>query len=72
MIYSTEPVPIVAPDATRLNFMFDFGGGLKWFSRSRRAVFFGYKLHHISNAARSRFNPGLDSHMLFAGFSFLR
>jgi Lipid A 3-O-deacylase (PagL) len=72
MIYSQDPVPIAAPDATRLNFTFDFGGGLEWFASSRRAVYFGYKLHHISNAGRTSFNPGLDSQVLFAGFSFLR
>ena len=72
IIASTEPIPINAPDATGLNFLFDFGGGLRWKTDERHAVAFGYKFLHISNAATTDFNPGLDNNVFYAGFSFLR
>ena len=57
----------------QFNFTAQFGGGLQLFSSSRRtALDLGYKYHHISNANMDRTNPGLDSHMLFVGVSFLR
>jgi lipid A 3-O-deacylase len=32
----------------------------------------GYRFRHISNAGQSRINPGLNSHILVAGVSYLR
>lgn len=72
IIASTEPIPINAPDATGLNFLFDFGGGLQWETGERHAVEFGYKFLHISNAGTTDFNPGVDNNIFYAGFSFLR
>jgi hypothetical protein len=72
IIASTEPVPVDAPDATGLNFLFDFGAGIRWKLGNRRAISFGYKFLHISNASTTRFNPGVDNNVLFASFSLLR
>jgi hypothetical protein len=59
--------------ATQFNFTAQLGGGVQWFTSSRRsALDIGYKYHHISNANLGNQNPGLDSHMLFIGISLLR
>lgn len=72
IIASTEPIPINAPDATGLNFLFDFGGGVQWKTSERHAFEFGYKFLHISNAGTTDFNPGVDNNVFYAGFSLLR
>lgn len=57
----------------QFNFTAQFGGGVQLLNPSRRAsLYLGYKYHHISNANMDRTNPGLGSHMLFVGVSFLR
>jgi hypothetical protein len=61
-----ENVPI--PEARRLNFMFDFGGGVEFGPRRFGAITLGYKLNHISNAWTAPANPGLDHHVFYAGF----
>jgi hypothetical protein len=72
IIASTEPIPERHPDATGLNFLFDFGGGIRWKVGTRRAVTLGYKFLHISNAYTTGFNPGVDNNVLYVGYSFLR
>ena len=59
-------VPVT--EARRLNFVFDFGGGLEVGPRRRGAIALGYKLHHISNAWTAPANPGLDNHVFYVGF----
>jgi hypothetical protein len=71
-LYSRRPIPVDTFDATHFNFTFDFGGGAQFFTDSRHAVILGYKFHHISNANRSRVNPGLDGSLFYIGFSFFR
>jgi Lipid A 3-O-deacylase (PagL) len=57
----------------QFNFTAQFGAGVQLLNPSRRAsLYFGYMYHHISNADMDRTNPGLGSHMLFVGVSFLR
>ena len=57
----------------QFNFTAQLGGGVQFFTSSgRTAIELGYKYHHISNANLANQNPGLDSHMLFVGFSFFR
>ena len=60
-------------DAAReFNFTFDVGGGVQIFSESRHAVMIGYKFHHFSNGGTRTVNPGVDSHVIYAGFSIFR
>jgi opacity protein-like surface antigen len=57
----------------QFNFTAQFGGGVQLLNPSRRAsLYLGYMYHHISNANMDRTNPGLGSHTLFVGVSFLR
>jgi hypothetical protein len=61
-----DNVPV--PQARRLNFIFDFGGGVELGSRRGGAVTLGYKLHHISTAWTAPANPGVDNHVFYVGF----
>jgi hypothetical protein len=72
LIASTEPVPVNAPDATGLNFLFDLGAGLRFKIADKHAISTGYKFLHISNASTTNFNPGVDNNVIFVGFSFLK
>lgn len=66
----TRPAPFT--DAARWNYMFEAGFGLQFFQRSGRAFVLGWKFHHISNHDRVPVNPGIDSNMIYTGFSFFR
>ena len=63
---------IPGASGAHFNFTVGLGGGLRIVSRSGRALSFGYMLHHISNADRAPVNPGLDSGIIYAGYSFFR
>jgi hypothetical protein len=73
IIASTEPIPVNVPDATALNFLVDFGGGVKWRPRLKGYGFeAGYKFLHISNAFTTSVNPGVDNNLFYIGFSLFR
>ncbi len=72
LIASTEPIPENQPNASGLNFLFDFGGGVRIRAGERRAVTLGYRFLHISNAGTTSFNPGVDNNVIYVGYSFLR
>jgi opacity protein-like surface antigen len=67
-LYFEDEVPV--PGSSRFNFTPEIGLGLQFFLTPKRAVTVGYKYHHISNAGNARRNPGLDSNVIYAGFSF--
>jgi hypothetical protein len=67
-LYFEDEVPV--PRSSRFNFTPELGLGVQFFLAPKRAVTLGYKLHHISNANTGRSNPGMDSHVFYAGFSF--
>jgi hypothetical protein len=72
VIASAEPVPEDQTDASGLNFLFDFGGGVRYRIRPRQSLTFGYRFLHISNAGTTSFNPGVDNNVFYVGYSFLR
>ncbi len=72
IIASTEPIPENQPNASGLNFLFAFGGGIRWNTGQRRALALGYRFLHISNAGTTSFNPGVDNNVIYVGYSFLR
>lgn len=72
IIASTEPIPIPAPNATGLNFLVDFGGGIRLKTGKRSAATVGYRLVHISNGFTTSFNPGVDNNVIYVGYSILR
>ncbi len=64
-LWFTRNTPI--PDARRLNFMLEAGGGIELIARSGRAVVVGYKYQHLSNAGTAALNPGFDTQMVYVG-----
>ena len=67
-LYFEDDVP--APRSSRFNFTPELGLGVQLFFTPKTAVTLGYKLHHMSNANTGGSNPGVDSHVIYAGFSF--
>jgi hypothetical protein len=67
-LYFQEDVPV--PHSSRFNFTPELGLGVQLFVNPKWAVNLGYKLHHMSNANTGRSNPGVDSHVFYAGLSF--
>ena len=67
-LYSSKDIPV--PNSSRLNFTPEVGLGVQFFFTPKQALTLGYKLHHISNAGIDSRNPGLDSHLFYAGYSF--
>jgi hypothetical protein len=67
-VYFQDDVPVRG--SSRFNFTPELGFGLQFFMTPKNAVTLGYKLQHISNAGIGRRNPGMDSHLIYAGFSF--
>ena len=67
-LYFEKDTPV--PHSSRLNFTPEIGLGVQFFLAPKSAVTLGYKLHHMSNANTGRRNPGMDSHVIYAGYSF--
>jgi opacity protein-like surface antigen len=67
-LYFQDDVPV--PHSSRFNFTPEIGLGVQFFLAPKRAVTLGYKFHHMSNANTGSSNPGMDSHVIYAGFSF--
>jgi len=57
--------PLLASNATRWNFSYEFGLGLRAWGTARRGVVIGYRRHHVSNAGLGEVNPGLNSNLIF-------
>lgn len=72
IIASTQPIPENVPGGTGLNFLVDFGGGVRIKSGDRHAITLGYRFLHISNGFTTDVNPGVDNNVFYVGFSFLR
>jgi hypothetical protein len=65
MIAFSSDVPVRG--SRRLNFMFDYGGGVDAVLPDGRSATIGYRFHHISNAGSGRVNPGLDANIIYLG-----
>ena len=63
-----RPVPV--PEAQRINFTLEYGGGALVRVGRAHWVRAGYKYHHLSNAYTARLNPGVDGHVLYAGYQW--
>ena len=67
-LYFQHDIPV--PHSSRFNFTPEMGIGVQLFVAPKRALTLGYEFHHISNAGISENNPGMNSHVIYAGFSF--
>lgn len=73
LLVSARPIPVDSIGASRLNFSVEVQTGVYLYSRSQRsALLLGYQYLHISNGYLARLNPGVDFHVLYAGYSLFR
>jgi opacity protein-like surface antigen len=68
VLYFTEQVPVSG--SSQFNFGVGWGAGVQIWHRENQSVSIGYKFHHISNANSANRNPGVDSNLLYAGYSW--
>ena len=54
----------------QLNFTTEGGAGIEYRLANRKAISFGYKFYHISNASRGIENPGYDAQLFYVGYTF--
>lgn len=69
-VVSTRDIP--SDYSSSFNFTFEFGAGLEWFYGHGRSVMLEYRLHHLSNDYIGANNPGIDSGVFKATYSFGR
>lgn len=67
-LWTTEPVP---DRTTTGNFTAHAGGGVRFFLSPSRAFVVNYWFHHISNGNRLERNPGVNSHIVQVGLSYV-
>lgn len=67
-LYFEHDVPV--PHSSRFNFTPELGLGVQFSLTPKTALTVGYKFHHMSNANSGRTNPGMDSNVIDAGYSF--
>lgn len=69
VLLTTRPFPA---DTSSFNFTPQAGFGAYWFARPDRALSFGVRYHHISNAGIRKPNPGHNALYLYGGLSWWR
>jgi opacity protein-like surface antigen len=68
VLYFADQVPVSG--SSQFNFGVGWGAGVQIWHRENQSVSIGYKFHHISNANSANRNPGADSNLLYAGYSW--
>jgi hypothetical protein len=56
--------------AAQFNFMLDGRAGVRLRLQGRKSISIAYMFQHMSNAYTAIENPGMDSHMIHAAFTF--
>jgi hypothetical protein len=69
-LYFNRQVPVVG--SSQFNYTITIGLGAQFFRKSGRSFTVGWKYHHLSNKNQATLNPGIDSSVFYAGFSFVR
>ncbi len=58
------------PEGTQTaNFTAHWGGGVRWHTSPRDSMVVSYRFQHFSNGNQLSTNPGVNSHVLLAGWS---
>ncbi len=57
------------PEGRGFNFTYQFGGGVQWVIGNGMAFTAGYRWHHLSNGRSALSNPGVNSNILYLGWS---
>lgn len=65
-LWTSAPIP---EDTGRLNFTAHWGGGVRLRPRGGHALMLGYRFQHFSNGNQLGSNPGVNSHVILAGWS---
>lgn len=65
-MWSSAPVP---EETRRANFTAHWGAGVRLHASQQRSLVVAYRLQHISNGNQLSTNPGVNSHVIFAGWS---
>ena len=65
-LWTTDPLP---EGTQNVNFTAHWGGGVRWHTSSQDSVVFSYRFQHFSNGNQLSTNPGVNSHVLLAGWS---
>jgi hypothetical protein len=65
-MWTSEPIP---EKTSRGNFTAHWGGGLRLWPRGQHAVLIAYRFQHFSNGNQLGSNPGVNSHVVLAGWS---
>ena len=65
-LWTSDPIP---EDAGPLNFSAHWGGGIRFKPRSGHAILIAYRFQHFSNGNQLGSNPGVNSHVVLAGWS---
>jgi len=65
-LWTSEPIP---EETSQGNFSAHWGGGIRLKPRSGHAIVIAYRFQHFSNGNQLGSNPGINSHVLLAGWS---
>jgi hypothetical protein len=65
-LWTSDEIP---EDTGRINFTAHWGGGVRVRPRGRHSLLLGYRFQHFSNGNQLGSNPGVNSHVLIAGWS---
>jgi len=65
-LWTTAPIP---ENTKSVNFTAHWGGGVRWHTSARDSVVVSYRFQHFSNGNQLSVNPGVNSHVLLAGWS---
>jgi hypothetical protein len=64
-LLTTDPIP---EETSRGNFSAHWGGGLRLRRRGAHAILIAYRFQHFSNGNQLGSNPGVNSHVILAGW----
>lgn len=65
-LWTSDPIPA---ETSRINFSAHWGGGIRIRQRGRNALLLAYRFQHFSNGNQFNSNPGVNSHVVLAGWS---
>ena len=65
-LWTSDPIP---EDTGRANFSAHWGGGIRLKPRGGHAILVAYRFQHFSNGNQLGSNPGVNSHVVLAGWS---
>jgi len=65
-LWTSDPIP---EETQSVNFTAHWGGGVRWHTSPRDSVVLSYRFQHFSNGNQLSTNPGVNSHVLLAGWS---